>query len=455
MGAKESSYVCAECTGSFSKWMGQCPDCGAWNTIEKHATIFERKNVGSMERVGATAKIQTISEVTFEARDRMQTPLAELDRVLGGGIVTGSVILVGGNPGIGKSTLLLQVLCSLKRERSLYVTGEESLRQVALRAERLGYKDSSLRVIASTHLEEVLAAAMHERPNIMVIDSIQTLSSEKTPSAIGSITQVRECANQITQFAKQTGTTVFVVGHVTKDGAISGPRVLEHVVDTVLYFEGDEGGRYRVLRAVKNRFGAVNELGVFAMQDSGLKGVKNPSAIFLSQRSNNSPGSVITASCEATRPLLLEVQTLVDDTSTGHPRRLSLGIEQSRLTMLLAILHRHGGVAIYDKDVFVNIVGGMQLKETSADLAILLAAYSSFKYQALDRNLVVFGEVGLTGEIRPVYNGLARLKESKEHGFTTAIIPKANQAKNPLSGIRVVAVEQLSQALAYMGAATE
>jgi len=444
---KELSYVCTECSGLFSKWMGQCSDCGAWNSIEKQAAVFQKQKVGSFAQAGAANKIQAINDVTCEIHARIKTPLAELDRVLGGGIVSGSVILVGGNPGIGKSTLLLQVLSSLDRERALYVTGEESLQQVALRAERLGYKDSKLRVLASNNLEEILANAMRERPNIMVIDSIQTLSSEKTPSAAGSVSQVRECANQITQFAKQTDTTVFVVGHVTKDGSIAGPRVLEHVVDTVLYFEGDEGGRYRVLRAVKNRFGAVNELGVFAMQETGLKGVKNPSAIFLSQRSEHTPGSVITVTCEATRPLLLEVQSLVDDNPTGHARRVTLGIEQNRLTMLLAILHRHGGIAIYDKDVFVNIVGGISLKETGADLAVLLAAYSSFRDKALDRNLIVFGEVGLTGEIRPVYNGVSRLKEAKEHGFKKAIIPSANKPKQKIPGLEIIAVNKLSEAV--------
>ena len=445
--AKELSYVCTECSGLFSKWMGQCSDCGAWNSIEKQAAVFQKQKARSFDQTGAENEIQAINDVTCETHARIQTPLTELDRVLGGGIVSGSVILVGGNPGIGKSTLLLQVLSSLDRERALYVTGEESLQQVALRAERLGYKNSKLRVLASNNLEEILANAMRERPNIMVIDSIQTLSSEKTPSAAGSVSQVRECANQITQFSKQTDTTVFVVGHVTKDGSIAGPRVLEHVVDTVLYFEGDEGGRYRVLRAVKNRFGAVNELGVFAMQETGLKGVKNPSAIFLSQRSEQTPGSVITVTCEATRPLLLEVQSLVDDNPTGHARRVTLGIEQNRLTMLLAILHRHGGIAIYDKDVFVNIVGGVSLKETGADLAVLLAAYSSFRDQALDRNLVVFGEVGLTGEIRPVYNGVSRLKEAKEHGFKKAIIPSSNKPKEKIPGLEIIAVNKLSEAI--------
>ena len=445
--AKELSYVCTECSGLFSKWMGQCSECGAWNSIEKQAAVFQKQKASSFSVNGAANEIQAINDVTCETHARINTPLAELDRVLGGGIVSGSVILVGGNPGIGKSTLLLQVLSSLDRERALYVTGEESLQQVALRAERLGYKDSTLRVLASNNLEEILANAMRERPSIMVIDSIQTLSSEKTPSAAGSVSQVRECANQITQFAKQTDTTVFVVGHVTKDGSIAGPRVLEHVVDTVLYFEGEEGGRYRVLRAVKNRFGAVNELGVFAMQETGLKGVKNPSAIFLSQRSEHTAGSVITVTCEATRPLLLEVQSLVDDNPSGHARRVTVGIDQNRLTMLLAILHRHGGIAIYDKDVFVNIVGGVSLKETGADLAILLAAYSSFRDQPLDRNLIIFGEVGLTGEIRPVYNGISRLKEAKEHGFKKAMIPSANQPKEKLSGLEIIGVSKLSEAI--------
>ena len=445
--AKELSYVCTECAALFSKWMGQCSECGSWNSIEKQAAVFQQQKSSSFALAGAENEVQSINEITCETHDRIKTPLTELDRVLGGGIVPGSVILVGGNPGIGKSTLLLQVLSSLDHERALYVTGEESLQQVALRAERLGYKDSTLRVIASNNLEEILSHAMRERPNIMVIDSIQTVSSEKTPSAAGSVSQVRECASQITQFAKQTNTTVFVVGHVTKDGAIAGPRVLEHVVDTVLYFEGDEGGRYRVLRAVKNRFGAVNELGVFAMQDTGLKGVKNPSAIFLSQRSEHTPGSVITVTCEATRPLLLEVQSLVDDNPTGHARRVTLGIEQNRLTMLLAILHRHAGIAIYDKDVFVNIVGGVSLKETGADLAVLLAAYSSFRDQALDRNLITFGEVGLTGEIRPVFNGVSRLKEAKEHGFKKAIIPSANKPKEKIPGLEIIAVNKLREAI--------
>lgn len=446
--SKELSYVCTECGGSFSKWMGQCPDCGAWNTIKKQAGPFGQAVAAAND---SGELIQTLNAFKPTAHARVKTSFAELDRALGGGVTKGSVILVGGNPGIGKSTLLLQVLCALEHERPLYVTGEESLQQIALRAQRLGYQKSGLRVIASNRLEEILANAARERPNIMVIDSIQTLSAGSTPSVAGSVGQVRECANQITRFAKQTETTVFVVGHVTKDGAIAGPRVLEHVVDTVLYFEGDEGGRYRVLRAVKNRFGAVNELGVFVMQDDGLKGVKNPSAIFLSQRGDEVPGSVITVTCEATRPLLLEIQTLVDDTPATHPRRVSLGIEHNRLTMLLAILHRHGGVTIYDKDVFVNVVGGVQLKDTSADLAILLATCSSFRDQALGRSLAVFGEVGLTGEIRPVYNGLARLKEAKEHGFTKAIIPKANRPRKVPAGIEVIAVERLNQALDYAG----
>ncbi len=448
--AKELSFACTECSGLFTKWTGQCPNCGAWNTIEKQSAVLRQNKAVSLLHAGDISEIQAVSEISFESQDRTHTTLAELDRVLGGGIVTGSVVLVGGNPGIGKSTLLLQVLCALEHQRALYVTGEESLQQVALRAERLGFKDAPLRVLASTRLEEILACAMRERPSIMVIDSIQSLASENSPSAAGSISQVRECANRITQFAKQTDTTVFVIGHVTKEGSIAGPRVLEHVVDTVLYFEGDEGGRYRVLRAAKNRFGAVNELGVFVMQDTGLKGVKNPSAIFLSRRANIAPGSVITVTCEATRPLLLEVQTLVEDTPASHPKRVALGIDQNRLTMLLAILHRHGGVDIYDKDVFVNIVGGVQLKETGADLAVLLATYSSFRNLALDRGLAAFGEIGLTGEVRPVYNGLARLKEAREHGVTKVIIPEANQPKTRLPGLEIIAINQLAEAVGHI-----
>lgn len=445
--AKDSCFVCTECTSLFTKWMGQCPDCGAWNTIEKQATGFKAGSSVTPAHAVNAHEIQAVSDITVESQDRLRTALAEFDRVLGGGIVMGSVVLVGGNPGIGKSTLLLQVLCALNLRQALYVAGEESMQQVALRAERLGYKNSALRVFASTRLEEILACAMHEQPHIMVIDSIQALTSEKIPSAAGSVAQVRECANQITRFAKQTDTAVFLVGHVTKEGSIAGPRVLEHVVDTVLYFEGDEGGRYRVLRAAKNRFGAVNELGVFMMQGTGLKGIKNPSAIFLSKRSDIASGSVVTVSCEATRPLLLEVQTLVEDTPAVQPKRIAIGIDQNRLAMLLAILHRHGGVAVYDKDVFVNIVGGIQLKETGADLAVTLATYSSFKNRALNRRLAVFGEIGLTGEVRPVYNGQARLKEAREHGFTQAIIPEANQPKAAMPGLEIIAISRLSQAI--------
>ena len=448
--AKDTSFVCTECTGLFTKWMGQCPDCGAWNTIEKQVAAFSQGMPVSSAHAESVNEIQAINEVTLEKQGRIQTSLGEFDRVLGGGIVAGSVVLIGGNPGIGKSTLLLQVMCALGHRRTLYVTGEESLQQVAMRAERLGYKNSALRAIASTHLEEILACALREQPEIMVIDSVQALGSEQTPSAAGSITQVRVCTNRITQFAKQTDTAVFLVGHVTKEGSIAGPRILEHVVDTVLYFEGDEGGRYRILRAVKNRFGTVNELGVFAMHGTGLKGIKNPSAIFLSQRSDTACGSVVAVSCEATRPLLLEVQSLVEDRPAANPRRVAIGIEQNRLAMLLAILHRHGGVAIYDKDVFVNIVGGVHLKETGADLAISLATYSSFKNRALNRELAVFGEIGLTGEVRPVYNGLARLKEAREHGFTRAIIPEANQPKTNLPGLEVIAISRLSQAIEYV-----
>ncbi len=448
--AKELSYVCTECSGLFSKWMGQCSECGAWNSIEKQAAVFQKQKSSSFALAGETNEIQAINEVTCETHARIKTPLAELDRVLGGGIVSGSVILVGGNPGIGKSTLLLQVLSSFDRERALYVTGEESLQQVALRAERLGYKNSKLRVLASNNLEEILANAMRERPNIMVIDSIQTLSSEKTPSAAGSVSQVRECANQITQFAKQTDTTVFVVGHVTKDGSIAGPRVLEHVVDTVLYFEGDSSDRFRLLRATKNRFGAVNELGIFVMQESGLKGVKNPSALFLSHHQTPAAGSVVMVTREGTRPLMVEVQALVDDNPSNNTRRLAQGVEQNRLSMLLAVLHRHAGISLHNEDVFINVVGGVRVNEPAADLPVLLATLSSFRDFILPREIVVFGEVGLAGEIRPVPNGQERLREASKHGFTQAIIPSTNMPKETIKGLEIFPVSRLADAVEFV-----
>jgi DNA repair protein RadA/Sms len=389
-----------------------------------------------------------LSAVCPEGLARNSVGLGELDRVLGGGLVPGSVVLIGGDPGIGKSTLLLQALAILSASvPSLYVTGEESPQQVALRAARLGIEGGALDLLSETSMERVLALADRLRPQVMVLDSIQTLYTETLQSAPGSVAQVRECAAQLVRFAKQTGTALFLVGHVTKEGALAGPRVLEHMVDTVLYFEGDAGDRFRILRAIKNRFGAVNELGVFAMTEGGLREVHNPSAIFLSRHEQAVPGSVVMVTWEGTRPLLVEVQALVDHSQLGNPRRVTLGLEQNRLSMLLAVMHRHGGLALGDQDVFVNVVGGVRVGETAADLAVLLAVLSSFRNRPLPEHLIVFGEVGLSGELRPVPNGQERLHEAAKHGYQTAIIPAANQPKKALRDLEVIAVSSLAQLL--------
>ena len=378
----------------------------------------------------------------------MTTGLSELDRVLGGGLVSGSVTLLGGDPGIGKSTLLIQSLAFLSQQhRVLYITGEESLQQVTLRARRLNLPEDKLRLLAETQVEAILAHAAKEKPEVMVIDSIQTMYTELLTSAPGAVAQVRESAARLVRYAKQSGTAIFLVGHVTKEGALAGPRVLEHMVDTVLYFEGDSGSRYRVVRAVKNRFGAVNELGVFAMDESGLKVVKNPSAIFLSRHPDPVSGSVIMVTREGTRPMLVEAQALVDTSHSGSPRRVSLGLEQNRLSMLLAVMHRHAGIAMFDQDVYVNVVGGVRISETAADLPILLAALSSFRTRPLPSDLVVFGEIGLAGEVRPVANGEERLQESVKHGFKRAIVPKGNEPKKPIKGLRVDGIHRLHEAL--------
>ncbi|MCB1718723.1 MAG: DNA repair protein RadA, partial [Candidatus Competibacteraceae bacterium] len=378
--------------------------------------------------------------------------IVELDRVLGGGLVSGSVVLIGGDPGIGKSTILLQTQAVLAETRqTLYVSGEESPQQVSLRAQRLGLARERLRLMPETCVELILATAAQEKPQVMVIDSVQTIFTERLQSAPGSVSQVRESAAQLVRFAKQSGTALFLVGHVTKEGMIAGPRVLEHMVDTVLYFEGDSGSRFRVMRAVKNRFGAVNELGVFAMTEGGLKGVNNPSAIFLSRHDEPVPGSVIMVTREGTRPLLVEIQALVDTCHGGNPRRITLGLEQNRLAMLLAVMHRHGGIAMYDQDVYVNAVGGVRISETASDLAVLLAALSSFRDRPLATDLIVFGEVGLAGEVRPVPNGEERLKEAAKHGFKRAIVPQANAPRRgAIKGLEITPVTRLNEVLAIL-----
>ena len=447
--APRSVYACTACGGQSSKWVGQCPDCGAWNTLQE-SVAPPPASPGRFGSYAGTAEaaVRTLASITAGTETRLTTGLDELDRVLGGGLVAGSVVLIGGDPGIGKSTLLLQALASLSdRVPSLYVTGEESAEQVSLRARRLGLSGDRLRLLTETGVERILVQAAAERPRVMVIDSIQTLHTELLQSAPGSVAQVRESAAQLVRHAKRSGTAVFLVGHVTKEGALAGPRVLEHMVDTVLYFEGEVGSQFRLIRAIKNRFGAVNELGVFAMSDRGLKPVSNPSAIFLSRHDHQVAGSGILVTREGTRPLLVEVQALVDQSPLANPRRVALGLEQNRLAMLLAVLHRHGGVAMYDQDVYVNVVGGVRVTETAADLPTLLAVLSSFRDRPLPNDLVAFGEIGLAGEVRPVPSGQERLREAVKHGFRRALVPHANAPKRGIEGLEIVPVRRLAEAL--------
>jgi DNA repair protein RadA/Sms len=452
MARDKTFYTCRECGGTSPKWLGKCPSCNAWNTLEE-SVVEAAAGSGKNNRFQALAKSQLVATLSeIEAADVARTPtgLTELDRVLGGGIVEGGVVLIGGDPGIGKSTLLLQAVDALSDSmKVLYVTGEESGAQVALRARRLGLPGTSVRVLAEINLEKILATLDAEQPAFCVIDSIQTLFSEQLNSAPGSVAQVRECAAHLTRAAKARGITIVLVGHVTKDGQLAGPRVLEHIVDTVLYFEGDTHSSFRLIRAIKNRFGAVNEIGVFAMTESGLRGVANPSAIFLSTHTEPVPGSCVLVTLEGTRPLLVEIQALVDGGGPS-PRRLSVGLERDRLAMLLAVLHRHAGVACADQDVFVNAVGGVRISEPAADLAVLLAIQSSLRGRSLPRGFIAFGEIGLAGEIRPAPRGLERLKEAAKLGFTVAVVPKANAPKAPrqtIDGLTIHPVERIEQAI--------
>jgi len=449
MSKAKLQYQCTDCGAVANKWNGQCADCGAWNTLEEALNTGTGKAANPrFEGYAGNSKITTATDVSLQAQARVSSGLSELDRVLGGGLVSGSVTLLGGDPGIGKSTLLVQCLANLSVDHStLYITGEESLQQVALRAKRLELPQEHLRLLAETRVEAIVAHADKEKPAFMVIDSVQTVYTELLNSAPGAVAQVRESAARLVRYAKQTGTAVFLVGHVTKEGALAGPRVLEHMVDTVLYFEGESGSRYRVIRAVKNRFGAVNELGVFAMGEKGLQVVKNPSAIFLSKHPEPVSGSVILVTREGTRPLLVEAQALVDTSHGGSPRRVALGLEQNRLAMLLAVMHRHAGIAMFDQDVYVNVVGGVRISETAADLPVLLAALSSFRNRPLPADLVVFGEIGLAGEVRPVANGEQRLHEAAKHGFKRAIVPHANKPKSTINGFQVDGIHRLHEAL--------
>ena len=451
MAKLRSVYTCTECGAAEPKWQGQCPSCNAWNTlVETVAETSSSTNryATKFEGLATTGQLQKLSSVQAAEIARIPTGISEFDRVLGGGLVEGGVILIGGDPGIGKSTLLLQTLCHLGRNsKAIYVSGEESPQQIAMRAQRLGLDATELDLLAEINLEKILATLQTHKPNIAVIDSIQTVYSEALQSAPGSVAQVRECSAQLTRLAKQLGITVILVGHVTKEGALAGPRVLEHIVDTVLYFEGDQNSSFRLIRAFKNRFGAVNELGVFAMTEKGLREVANPSALFLSHHESQVAGSCITVTMEGTRPLLIEVQALVDESHAPSPKRLCVGLEQNRLAMLLAVLHRHAGVACFDQDVFINAVGGVKISEPAVDLAVLLSIVSSLKNKSLNDKLIVFGEVGLAGEVRPISGGLVRLKEAAKLGFTQAIVPKANAPKTKITGMEVIAIDRLDQAL--------
>jgi DNA repair protein RadA/Sms len=448
MAKEKTNYCCSECGGVSPKWLGKCPHCNAWNTLTESAAESSAPARNRFASLAKTAEVATLGDIEAMDLDRTPTGHEELDRVLGGGMVEGGVVLIGGDPGIGKSTLLLQALDSLQRSgrSTLYVTGEESGAQIALRSRRLGLGHSQVKVLAEIQLDKILAAVETIKPDVAVIDSIQTVYSEQLTSAPGSVAQVRECAAHLTRCAKASGVAMVLVGHVTKDGSLAGPRVLEHMVDTVLYFEGDTHSSFRLVRAIKNRFGAVNEIGVFAMTEKGLKGVSNPSAIFLSQHAEPVPGSCVMVTLEGTRPMLVEIQALVDSGGPS-PRRLSVGLDKDRLAMLLAVLHRHAGVACMDQDVFVNAVGGVRISEPAADLAVLLAITSSLRGKPLPKGFLAFGEVGLAGEVRPAPRGQERLKEAAKLGFSVAVVPKANAPKKPIDGLTIHAVERVEQAM--------
>ena len=449
MAKDKTIYTCNECGGTCPKWLGKCPHCQAWNTLVESVAepVASTKN-NRFAALAKTAEVVALADIEATDMDRTPTGLDELDRVLGGGIVEGGVVLIVGDPGIGIATLLLQALDALQRsgQKTLYVTGEESGAQVALRSRRLGIVNSQVQVLAEIQLEKILHTLQVHKPDIAVIDSIQTVYSDQLTSAPGSVAQVRECAAHLTRAAKASGVAIVLVGHVTKEGALAGPRVLEHMVDTVLYFEGDTHSSFRLVRAIKNRFGAVNEIGVFAMTEHGLKGVSNPSAIFLSQHPEPVPGSCVMVTLEGTRPLLVEIQALVDSGGPS-PRRLSVGLDKDRLAMLLAVLHRHAGIACMDQDVFVNAVGGVRISEPAADLAVLLSITSSLRGKPLPKGFIAFGEVGLAGEVRPAPRGQERLKEAAKLGFSVAIVPKANAPKKPIEGLTIHAVERVEQAM--------
>ena len=453
MAKKKTAYVCSDCGSEHAKWQGQCSDCGAWNTLQEFVVSASKapsRDAGYGGYAGSAGDqgVQRLADVDLAEVPRVSSGMLEFDRVLGGGLVPGSAVLIGGHPGAGKSTLLLQTMCTLASHMpALYVTGEESLQQVAMRAKRLGLPSDRLNMLSETSVDRLIQTLQQHKPKIVVIDSIQVMHVDGVESAPGSVSQVWESAAALTRFAKQTGTILLLVGHVTKDGTLAGPKVLEHMIDCSIMLEGDGDSRFRTLRGIKNRFGAINELGVFAMIDTGLKEVKNPSSIFLSRTEEPAAGSVVMVIWEGTRPLLVEIQALVDDSHFGHPKRVAVGLDQNRMNLLLAALHRHGGIHLGDQDVYINVVGGVKVSETSADLALLLAALSSFRDQPLPKELIVFGEVGLSGEIRPVPSGQERIKEAAKHGFTRAIVPKANMPRQEIPGMKIIGVDKLQQAL--------
>ena len=451
MARQKNRYVCNDCGAEHPKWQGQCSACDAWNTLEEFVPDPALARAGARSRGGLggeASPVTALDDINLVEAPRIATGISELDRVLGGGLVPGSVTLIGGHPGAGKSTLLLQLLCKLSEtRRCLYITGEESLSQVGMRARRLDLRGRHLRLAAETDVEAVLAMAQTEKPAVLVIDSIQVMYLAGLQSAAGSVAQVRESTAVLTRWAKQTGTILLLVGHVTKDGSLAGPKVLEHIIDCSLMLEASTDARFRTLRGLKNRFGAVNELGIFAMMGDGLREVKNPSAIFLNRAEEEVSGSVVTVVWEGSRPLLVELQALVDQSHLGNPRRVCVGLEQNRMAMLLAVLHRHGGLQLGDQDVFANVVGGVKVTETGADLALLLALVSSFRNLVLPQELVVYGEVGLSGEIRPVSQGQERLTEAAKHGFRQAIVPRMNMPRGGIKGMEVVPVATLAEAL--------
>jgi DNA repair protein RadA/Sms len=449
MAKPRTVFVCSSCGAEAPRWQGQCAACGEWNTL----SAFQAAPAARRGRAGAAASLAAPLEVLEAGEDlRLGTGMAEFDRVLGGGLVPGSVTLIGGDPGIGKSTLLLQAAAALASGAPvLYATGEESARQVGLRARRLGLAGAPLRLVAETAVERILEQAGSMSGRVLVIDSIQTMTASTVEAASGSVSQLRECAAQLVAHAKSTGTAVLLIGHVTKEGVIAGPRLLEHMVDAVLYFESDSGSRYRVIRAVKNRFGAANEIGVFVMDERGLREVRNPSAIFLSRHEQPVAGSVVTVAREGTRQMLVEVQALADPSHAANPRRVAVGLEANRIAMLIAVLHRHAGVALHGHDVFVNAVGGVRLGETAADLPVVAAVLSSLEARPLPQDLVTFGEVGLAGEIRPVPYGEERLREAAKHGFRRAVVARANAPRKPVEGMEVVAATRLDEAVRALG----